>query len=121
MKIVNKPWGREEWLVLNDKYCLKRMYVSAHCKLSLQYHEQKRETMFLEEGVCILILNDKTIPMERNTAYTIHPRDVHRLIAHKDSVILEVSTPEVDDIVRVEDDYNRHFIHTSSKEPKNKR
>ena len=107
MKIVDKPWGREEWIVLNDKYCLKRMYVNKNSKLSLQYHEKKKETMILEEGLCDLLLNDKMILMEKDKAYTINPKDVHRLLAHKDSVILEVSTPEVDDVVRVEDDYDR--------------
>jgi mannose-6-phosphate isomerase len=107
MKIVEKPWGREEWIVLNDKYCLKRMYVNKNSKLSLQYHEHKKETMILEEGLCDLFLNDKMILMEKHKPYTINPNDVHRLLAHKDSVILEVSTPEVEDVVRVEDDYGR--------------
>ena len=45
--------------------------------------------------------------MKQDVAYTINPQDVHRLIAHKDTVILEVSSPEVDDVVRIEDDYKR--------------
>ena len=84
MNSIDKPWGREEWLVLNEKYCLKRLYVNEGKKLSLQYHEVKKETMFLESGVCDLLLNGETILM-----------------------ILEVSTPEVEDVVRIEDDYGR--------------
>jgi len=110
MTRVDKPWGREEWLVLNDKYCLKRLYVNEGHKLSLQYHEEKKETMILEEGECDLIKNGDKIMMKHGLAYTINPQDVHRLIAHKDTTILEVSTPEVDDVVRLEDDYERDAL-----------
>jgi mannose-6-phosphate isomerase len=107
MNTVDKPWGREEWLVLNDKYCLKRMYIEQGKKISLQYHEVKKETMILESGLCDLILNEDKILMEIGVAYTIQPEDIHRLISYSDSVILEVSTPEVEDVVRLEDDYDR--------------
>jgi mannose-6-phosphate isomerase len=107
MKVIQKPWGREEWLVLNDKYCLKRLYIEKGHKLSLQYHEVKKETMFLEEGLCDLVFNGTVYLMKKDTPYTIIPGDVHRLIAHSDTIILEVSSPEVDDVVRVEDDYDR--------------
>ena len=107
MKVVEKPWGKEEWLVLNDKYCLKRLYVTAGHKLSLQYHKVKKETMILEQGSCNLIKNEETINMQCGITYTINPGDMHRIIANEDTVILEVSTPEVDDVFRVEDDYDR--------------
>ena len=107
VKTITKPWGREEWLVLNDKYCLKRLYINKGAKISLQYHEVKKETMFLEEGLADLVLNGEKILMKFSTPYTIQPRDEHRVIAYKDTVILEVSTPQVDDIVRLEDDYHR--------------
>ena len=107
MKVVQKPWGREEWLVLNDKYCLKRLYVNKDHKLSLQYHEVKKETMFLEKGLCGLMLNEERTLMKKNQPYTINPGDVHRIIAHSDTIILEVSSPAVDDVVRLEDDYDR--------------
>jgi mannose-6-phosphate isomerase-like protein (cupin superfamily) len=107
MNIIRKPWGREEWLILNDKYCLKRLYIDAGKRLSLQFHEIKKETMILEDGTCDLLKNGETILMKYGEPYTINPRDVHRLHAHRDTIILEVSTPEVDDVVRVEDDYGR--------------
>jgi mannose-6-phosphate isomerase len=107
MKIVDKPWGREEWLVLNDKYCLKRLYLNKEGKTSLQYHDNKKETLIVEEGLCDLIINGERILLKNNHPYTVNPKDVHRLIAYKDTVILEVSTPEVDDVIRLEDDYGR--------------
>ena len=107
MDIVDKPWGKEEWLILNDKYCLKRLYIDNGKRISLQYHEKKKETMILELGLCDLVLNGKTILMKIGETYTIQPKAVHRLVAHADTVILEVSTSEVGDIVRLEDDYDR--------------
>lgn len=107
IKTVKKPWGYEEWLVLNDKYCVKKLYINAGEKLSLQYHEEKTETMFLEEGICDLVLVGRVRCMKKGTPYTIHPKEVHRLVAHTDTVILEVSTPEVEDVVRLADNYDR--------------
>lgn len=107
MKVVEKPWGREEWLVVTGKYCLKRLYINEGHRLSLQYHKVKLETMFLEEGVCDLVIVGRTRLMEKGQPYTIKPNEVHRLIARKDSVILEVSTPELNDVVRLQDDYQR--------------
>ena len=107
MKVVEKPWGKEEWLVVTGKYCLKRLYINEGHRLSLQYHKVKLETMFLEEGVCDLVVVGRTRLMQKDQPYTIKPNEVHRLIARKDSVILEVSTPELNDVVRLEDDYER--------------
>mgnify|MGYP003150469497 CR=1 FL=1 len=107
MKIVDKPWGREEWLVLNDHYCLKRLYVNKGEKLSLQYHEIKHETMILESGDCMLQKDNYHRVMRIGDPITIEPKSIHRIQAIEDTIILEVSTPEVDDIVRLEDNYGR--------------
>ena len=50
MKVVHKPWGKEEWLELNDRYCYKRIYINAGYKTSFQYHLQKRETNYIIDG-----------------------------------------------------------------------
>tara|TARA_A100001515_G_scaffold3636_1_gene3654 strand:+ start:195 stop:521 length:327 start_codon:yes stop_codon:yes gene_type:complete len=107
METIEKPWGKEEWLVVTDRYCLKKLYVNAGERLSLQYHEKKQETMFLEVGQCKLKLNDIMFTMIHDHPYTINPGDIHRLEASTDCIILEVSTPELDDVVRLEDDYVR--------------
>ena len=61
-KTIHKPWGKEEWLELNDKYCYKRIYVNAGTKTSFQYHEKKLETNYLIEGKAELWLeNDEGI------------------------------------------------------------
>ncbi len=129
-KIVTKPWGREEWLELNDHYCYKRIYINAGHKTSLQYHTQKLETNYLIEGEAILwieaeslndlniavsidrgvIVKDKLlwkIDMKVGEFVTINPGTIHRVEAVTDIILQEVSTPHVDDCIRLEDDTNR--------------
>ncbi len=112
MKTVNKPWGREEWLELNDKYCYKRLYVNAGYKTSFQYHEKKLETIYLISGTAELWLeNDKgeikKKIIEQGYCFTVYPPKKHRIIAITDIIAQEVSTPEVDDVIRIEDDTGR--------------
>lgn len=111
MKTVNKPWGKEEWIELNEKYCYKRLYIKKGHRTSLQYHERKIETTYIIEGsVEIWLENDgiiqKTIIFPGDF-YTVHPPKAHRIVAMTDSILQEVSTPEVDDVIRIEDDTNR--------------
>lgn len=136
MERVNKPWGHEEWLELNDKYCYKRIFFKAGNRCSLQYHEKKLETIYVEsgEGKFIgelpLIINGElnpmmkngrqeyvtinmtqyslwTVPIKAGDSFTIYPKTLHRIEAITDLTTLEVSTPEVDDCIRVQDDSNR--------------
>lgn len=112
MKIVNKPWGREEWLELNDRYCYKRIYINAGTRTSYQYHKQKLETNYIIEGEAeIWLENDlgvveKTI-MKAGDFFNVKPPKKHRVIAITDLILQEVSTPEVDDVIRIEDDTDR--------------
>ena len=112
MKTVHKPWGKEEWLELNDKYCYKRIYINAGHKTSYQYHDFKRETNYLISGTAeIWLENDegevkKTI-MNAGEYFNVTPPKKHRVIAITDIILQEVSTPEVDDVIRIEDDSNR--------------
>tara|TARA_R110000737_G_scaffold112947_1_gene146087 strand:- start:6064 stop:7971 length:1908 start_codon:yes stop_codon:yes gene_type:complete len=112
MKTIYKPWGREEWLELNDKYCYKRIYINAGTKTSYQYHEQKLETNFIIDGTAeVWLENDegvveKTI-MKSGDFFTVHPPRKHRVIAITDIILQEVSTPEVDDVIRISDDSGR--------------
>lgn len=119
-KIVNKPWGREEWLELNDSYCYKRIYINAGYKTSLQYHKEKLETNYLISGEAYLYLGTEG---ESETAFwdsditktlikagdfiTIKPYTIHRIEAITDIVLQEVSTPQVDDCIRLQDDTQR--------------
>lgn len=112
LKIVKKPWGKEVWLELNDRYCYKRIYINAGYKTSFQYHRQKLETNYIIEGQAEIWLEndqgtiDKKI-MKAGEFFTVRPPKKHRVIAVTDLILQEVSTPEVDDVIRIEDDTGR--------------
>lgn len=113
MRLVKKPWGVEEIWAETDKYVGKLLYINAGCRLSRQYHVKKTETIRVIEGVLVLeTVNSaggvEERLLERGETFHVSPKTVHRFGAKDSGVILvEVSTPELDDVVRIEDDYER--------------
>ena len=109
---VDKPWGCEIIWARTDQYVGKMMYIKAGCRLSKQFHEVKTETMMVTKGLVRIYADfndqgvvDKTyLPGEY---IHIPAGTVHRLEAIVDSCVIEVSTPELSDVVRLEDDYGR--------------
>jgi len=106
-KIVDKPWGRELWYAHTDRYAGKILEVNAGHLLSLQKHVEKHETLYLLSGRMRFTRDGDEFEWVPGVAIEIPPETVHRMEAIKDSVILEVSTPELDDVVRLEDRYGR--------------
>ena len=106
-KIVDKPWGREVWYADESEYAGKILEVTKGHALSLQKHERKKETMFLLSGRVLYHLNGEEFELGAGQALTVRPGDIHRVTALEDTVILEVSTPHLDDVVRLEDRYGR--------------
>lgn len=110
-KRVEKPWGYELWWAHNERYVGKLLHIKAGAQLSLQYHERKDETIHLFRGQMVLVLGDgKALvdhAMREGESYRVRPGTVHRMRAVTDCDVLEVSTPEVEDVVRVQDDYGR--------------
>ncbi len=106
-KIVDKPWGEEVWLVHNDKYALKILKITKSHKFSLQYHEVKEESWYITKGKLLLTYDKEKIEIGPGEVVHVPPKTVHRLEALEDSELIEVSTPELDDVVHVEDDYGR--------------
>lgn len=107
MQMVNKPWGTEEILTIQERYVVKRIYMKKGHRCSLQYHEYKIETIYVLSGVLLLHLKDSVITMKPNDFCTIFPGDFHRMEGVEDTIYLESSTPELDDVIRVKDDYGR--------------
>jgi len=112
MKIVEKPWGRELWIAHTDQYAMKIIEVKAGTRASLQYHRQKHEHIYVDQGKVRFELEqaDGTIDVgeyEAGTVIEVIPGRKHRVTALVDTRLLEVSTPQLDDVVRVEDDYGR--------------
>ena len=106
-KIVEKPWGREIWYAHEREYAGKILEIKKGFRSSLQYHEKKKETMYVLEGEIRIIKKDGELTLKEGESVTINPGEMHRIVPLRDSKILESSTPELDDVIRVEDDYNR--------------
>lgn len=110
---VEKPWGYELIWARSEEYAGKLLSVNAGQQLSLQFHRQKDESWYLLEGVAELefaAAGEKTTTSEvvrPGAAFRIRPGTVHRIRALEDVLMLEVSTPHLDDVVRLEDDYGR--------------
>jgi mannose-6-phosphate isomerase len=112
MKRVEKPWGEELWLAHNDLYACKIIRVNKGTRTSLQYHVQKHETIYIDQGSVIATLEDaegKLVESVLRAGDIIEnqPFRKHRLEALEDTRLIEVSTPQLDDVVRVQDDYHR--------------
>ena len=107
MKTVQKPWGREVWISLTERYCYKILHITKGHRTSLQYHVKKLETNYVISGTGQLLLDDNIHELFADTSFTVRPGQVHRIKADTDLVLHEVSTPEVDDVIRVEDDEHR--------------
>ncbi len=106
-KIIEKPWGREIWLAHEKEYAGKILEIKKGFRTSLQFHRKKKETMYVLEGEVKVLTSDGEILMKSGDSLTINPMERHRTIGVVDSRIIEVSTPELDDVVRLEDDYGR--------------
>lgn len=111
MQRVDKPWGYELIFAKTDRYVGKILFVRKGHKLSLQYHRRKEETIYLQAGVMLFTVeSDGELVEKRMTAGDSHhiaPTVKHRMEAVEDTTIFEVSTPELDDVVRLEDAYGR--------------
>jgi mannose-6-phosphate isomerase len=110
---VEKPWGHELIWAVTDTYVGKVLFVRAGHSLSLQFHREKDESWLVQGGRAKLELGDagETVLLQEvvgpGSAFHYLPGTVHRVTALEDTTILEVSTPQLDDVVRLEDAYGR--------------
>jgi len=113
-KRVEKPWGHELWWARTDRYVGKILHLRRGESLSLQYHNVKDETILLQSGRLLFETGDqgdpgalRRIEMKPGDVFHISPGTLHRMTGLEDCDILEVSTPELEDVVRLEDRYGR--------------
>lgn len=109
---VEKPWGFEQIYAVTPEYCGKLLFVRAGEALSLQLHRHKDETIYVHSGRARFEIGESEEELgsdvvEPGTSFHIRPGVVHRLVALEDTLLLEVSTPYLDDVVRLEDRYGR--------------
>lgn len=109
---VPKPWGSELWFAHTDKYAGKILRVRAGCRLSVQFHEEKDETSFVLSGRVVVSQGESADTLTAREfgpggSWRNSPGVVHTLEAVVDAEIIEVSTPELDDVIRLSDRYGR--------------
>jgi mannose-6-phosphate isomerase-like protein (cupin superfamily) len=110
---VEKPWGHELIWAVTDRYVGKVLFVAAGHSLSLQFHREKDESWYVQSGRAKVELGEagEAVLVEEvvtaGSAFRFEPGTVHRVTALEDTTILEVSTPHLDDVVRLEDSYGR--------------
>jgi mannose-6-phosphate isomerase-like protein (cupin superfamily) len=112
MHVIEKPWGNEEIIEINDRYMMKKLTMWAGHRCSLQYHNMKRETIYVLSGQLRIYHGSAQEELTSGVygpheTITLMPGMVHRMEATEDCVYLEASTPEMDDVVRLVDDYER--------------
>jgi mannose-6-phosphate isomerase-like protein (cupin superfamily) len=113
-KRVEKPWGYEIWWARTDRYVGKILHINKGASLSLQYHEVKEETMLVQSGRMLVETKGKDEPgelrrieMKPGDVFHVTPGTLHRMTGLEDCDLVEVSTPELHDVVRLEDRYGR--------------
>jgi mannose-6-phosphate isomerase-like protein (cupin superfamily) len=108
---IEKPWGYELRFAATERYAGKVLFIRAGHQLSLQYHRIKDEAFFLQQGELELVLgmgDDQEVErLAVGESRRLVPGTVHRFRAVTDCLLFEVSTPELDDVVRMEDDFGR--------------
>jgi mannose-6-phosphate isomerase-like protein (cupin superfamily) len=110
---VEKPWGYEIWWARTDRYVGKILHVNKGESLSLQYHNVKEETIRIQSGRLLFETGPagstelRKVELGPGDVFHITPRTLHRMTGLEDTDIFEVSTPELDDVVRLEDRYGR--------------
>lgn len=111
MRRVEKPWGYEIIWAETSRYVGKVLHIAKGQKLSRQYHERKDETFYVQAGEMDLEIGQgaemKTLRLRPGESFHCPPKTIHRMVATEDVDVIEVSTPELDDVVRLEDAYGR--------------
>lgn len=109
---IEKPWGYELLIACTANYAGKIIFVKKGHRLSLQYHREKDETLYLYEGKARIEIEGSNGQLVQSIAqpgycFKVPPLTKHRVEAIEDTTLFEVSTPEIEDIERLEDDYGR--------------
>lgn len=112
VRVVPKPWGHEVIWAHTDQYVGKVLHIKAGHSLSLQYHNQKDETIHLLSGEMIYRVKDadgelRDAKLRAGESFRNEPLTVHQMEAVTDCQVLEASTPHLDDVVRLTDKYGR--------------
>lgn len=111
--LIVKPWGSEELIEKNDHYVVKKLTMKAGHRCSLQFHKEKHETFYVVSGKLLFTFGDSidnltSLEFPPGSSYVIPPGLVHRMAGLEDSVYIECSTNQLEDVVRLQDDHGRN-------------
>ena len=104
MKEVRKPWGKELWIAEEKEYGGKILIIREDHHTSQHYHKDKKETIYCFKGQVDIILSDRVVTLKEGNDITLIPRTVHRIICKTNSILFEVSTAQLADVVRLKEE-----------------
>ena len=103
LREILKNWGKELWIAKEAEYGGKILIIKENKSTSQHYHKNKKETIYCFKGLVDIILTDKVVSLREGQDLTLFPKTIHTLIGKKDSILFEVSTPQLADVVRMEE------------------
>ncbi len=104
MREMRKPWGKEIWIAQEREYGGKILIMKGNHHTSQHFHKDKKETIYCFKGEVDIVLNDRVVTLKEGDDITLIPRTVHRIIGKANSVLFEVSTPQLADVIRLEEE-----------------
>jgi quercetin dioxygenase-like cupin family protein len=103
LKEILKNWGKELWIAEEAEYGGKILIIKENNSTSQHYHKDKKETIYCFKGLVDIILTDRIVTLKEGGDITLFPKTIHSIVGKKDSVLFEVSTPQLADVVRVQE------------------
>ncbi|HIH62603.1 MAG TPA: cupin domain-containing protein, partial [Methanobacteriales archaeon] len=103
----DKPWGYEKVLINTDKYLTKELFIKEDYRTSFHYHKKKDETMYIIKGSGYIEFKDRKEYFSKNDTIRIKPKTPHSIVAMENTLLQEVSTPHLEDTIRIKDFYER--------------
>jgi len=104
LKEVRKSWGKELWIAQEKEYGGKILIIRGNHNTSQHFHKDKKETIYCFKGRVDIILNDRVVTLKEGEDITLVPRTVHRIVGRTNSILFEVSTPQLADVVRLKEE-----------------
>lgn len=103
MKEILKSWGKELWIAEEAEYGGKILIIKENRGTSQHYHKDKKETIYCFKGLVDIILTDKIVTLKEGEDITLFPKTIHSIVGKKDSILFEVSTPQLADVIRLQE------------------
>jgi D-lyxose ketol-isomerase len=107
VKEILKDWGKELWIAEEAEYGGKILIIRENKSTSQHYHKDKKETIYCFKGLVDIVLTDRIVTLKEGEDATLFPKTIHSIIGKKDSILFEVSTPQLADIVRIQENQRR--------------